>query len=167
MDYIYENSRIRPAFSNSNYVKLTECYRTGELKAPKNNCDKITKDFIERLAVAEKIRQMIFYGKKVDLDLLRKNGLTETSTSDDYLKYLRECAFFEGDSFFSSKDRIKSLLRLIDDKDKDDTHSIFYLALYLMFDEVSNPKGKHKEIFDVDLDRNYPTAQDIDDLLGC
>lgn len=167
MDYVYEDSRnIEPIKYEKEEVKLADCYREGISKLPKNNCDKIASEFIDRLVEAEKVRKIIFDNAKDNSGLLSKVGLSKESSGEEYKEYLRSCATFCNDNFFSSKDRIKSLIRMIDKKDNNTTRTVFYLALYLMFDE-ENPRDKYKEIFDVDLTRNVKPAEYIEDILRC
>ena len=167
MDYVYENSRnmqtIKPGKGE---VTLTDCYRPGVSKIPKNKCDKIAMEFIDRLEEAEKVRQIIFENKKEESELLSKVGLSKESSSEEYREYLRRCAIFGNDNFFSSKDRIKSLIRIIDKKANNAPRTAFYLALYLMFDD-ENPHDKYKEIFDVDFTRNVQQAKELEDILRC
>ncbi len=165
MDYIYENANIKPLGGQGRaYTKLSDCYRKGEGVAPKNNCDAITNAFIKRLIFAEKVRQILLKSETTAEDLkdLKAAKLQETRSFADYKDFLFKCAEFEGDNFFASKDRIKSLIRIIDEKDNEDTRKAFYLALYLLFNE---PKSKYKEIFEVELDRQCITPEDIDHLL--
>ena len=166
MDYVYESSKIKPDANYSEYVKLSECYRSDIIKAPKNNCDQIAQKFIERLMVAEKVRRALFNNSKNDLDLLNKVGLPKGSSRIDYLKYLRKCAVFGNDNYFSSKDRIKSLIRIIDEKDKENVRNVFYLALFFMFDE-ENPHKKYLELFEHDTARSDLSVSDIDRLFEC
>ena len=165
MDYVYENAGVQtPGGQGRAYTKLSDCYKRREGIAPKNNCEKITKEFIDRLILAEKVRHILLKNEISDEDskILKKVGLEKTRTFGEYKEYLRNCAYFDGDSFFSSKDRIKSLIRAIDGNDDEDIRKAFYLALWLMFDD---PKKKYKEIFEEDYSRQYILADDIDDLL--
>ncbi len=168
MDYIYESSRdITSIKYDKESIGLSDCFKANVIKAPKNNCDDIARDFIERLNEAEKIRRIIFEQSKDESELLLKTGLTKTSTVEEYKDYLYKCSTFGNDNFFSSKDRIKSLIRIIE-KEKNNTRNVFYLALYLMFDEDNpNNNKKYLEIFDVDPNRNFPSVKDIDELLEC
>ena len=167
MDYVYENAGVKsPGGQGRAYTKLSECYKREEGIAPKNNCDEITKAFIRRLIFAERVRQILLKNDKdrttEDLETLKVAKLNETRNFADYKEYLFRCADFDGESFFSSKDRIKSLIRTIDGTDDDDIRKAFYLALYLMFNDQ---KSKYKDIFEIDVDRQFITPEDIDRLL--
>lgn len=167
MDYVYECSQINPlAGQGRKYTKLTECYRAGEGVAPKNNCDEIAKKLIARLNVAEDIRLVLLKDidkrDEKDLKLLQKANLNNTDTFMEYKEYLSSLAYFDGENFFSSKDRIKSLIRIIDRDDDTKTRKTFYLALYLMFNDE---KAKYKELFEIDFDRNWLTYEDAQHLL--
>jgi len=168
MDYVYENAGVKsPGGQGRAYTKLSDCYKSTEGIAPKNNCEEITNAFIRRLIFAEKVRQILLKSDKSgeDLEVLKMAKLNETRNFTDYKEFLYGCANFDGDSFFSSKDRIKSLIRTIDGTEDDDIRKAFYLALYLMFND---PKTKYKDIFEADIDRHFIMPEDIEELLfGC
>ena len=167
MDYVYEHAQtIKPNAGGQGirYTKLSECYKQGEGLAPKNNCEADAKLLIQRLILAEKVRRIIFKNalSKEDRKTLQAAQLKEDSTLLDYKAYLLKCADFEGSSFFASKDRLKSLIRMIDENQEKDIQKVFYLALYLMFND---PKAKYKEIFAEDLTRKSITNKDVEQLL--
>lgn len=166
MDYVYENASVKsPGGQGRAYTKLSECYKSTESIAPKNNCENITNEFIKRLIFAEKVRQILLKNdiSGEDLEILKKAKLNETRSFSSYKEFLYDCAYFNGDSFFSSKDRIKSLIRKIDGTEDVDIRKAFYLALYLMFNDQ---KTKYKEIFEIESHRQFLLPEDIEELLS-
>ena len=171
MDYVYENAAIKPAGGQGlRYTALSDCYKEGEGKSPKNNRAKEAKALLERLSQAEEARRILYISKKTpeQKEFLHSLDLDEKSTMEDFREYLENCAFFDGEDFFASKDRIKSLVRMLDDDKQKEKHKGFYLALYLLFD-CAEKKGvsekKYLEIFEHDVRKNVIGQEDWERLL--
>lgn len=182
MDYVYENSSIRtPGGQGQAYMPLSEAYRPGSSKTPKNRNPgdvKMTDELIRRLITAENVRialrkmlDLVKAKKDLsaipdkDLTMLQDAGLNKSSTFSDYKQYLFSLSIFgDGINFFSSKDRIKQLIEKIDgsNRKKEGTWKAFYLALYLM---LNDQKSKYRELFEIE--ERIITPEDVEKLLWC
>ena len=91
---------------------------------------------------------------------LNEMGIESLNTFNVYKECLIKCSTFNGVNFFNSKDRILSLIRLIDDSKHLKTEH--YLALYLLFTQSE----EYTKIFEIETDRIQNIEETIHELLN-